>query len=101
MCLGVICLLYFWQNDWGLKRVTAVTQDKSYHRKVTLEKKIPPLLLLNSNSQPFNHKSGTTPTSYPDMLLLSHNQLHFDFSDVAVTLGIYYNVTVIETGKKV
>ena len=50
-CLAVTCYLHFWQNDWDLLRATAVTwgwngyQNKSQHRKLTLEKKIlPPLL---------------------------------------------------------
>ena len=50
-CLAVTCHLHFWQNDGGLLRATVVTQgwnrywNKSWHRKLTLEKKIlPPLL---------------------------------------------------------
>ena len=50
-CLAVTCHLHFWQNDQSLLRATAVTQvwngyqNKSQHRKSTLEKKIlPPLL---------------------------------------------------------
>ena len=49
-CLAVTCHLRFWQNDQGLLRATAVTrgwngyQNKSQHRKLTLEKKILPLL---------------------------------------------------------
>ena len=50
-CLAVTCHLHFWQNDRDLLRATAVTrgwnryQNKSQHRKLTLEKKIlPPLL---------------------------------------------------------
>ena len=49
-CLAVTCHLRFWQNDRGLSHATAVTwvwngyQNKSQHRKLTLEKKIlPPL----------------------------------------------------------
>ena len=49
-CLAVTCHLHFWQNDRDLLRATAVTrgwngyQNKSHHRKSTLEKKIlPPL----------------------------------------------------------
>ena len=49
-CLAVTCHLRFWQNDRGLLRATAVTrgwngyQNKSQHRRLTLEKKIlPPL----------------------------------------------------------
>ena len=51
-CLAVTCHLHFWQNDRDLLRATAVTRgwnrywNKSQHRKSTLEKKIPPPLLL-------------------------------------------------------
>ena len=34
------------------------TQNKSQHTKLTLEKKILPPLLPDSNSQPFDHESG-------------------------------------------
>ena len=50
-CLAVTCHLHFWQNDRDLLRATVVTrgwngyQNKSQHRKLTLEKKIIPLLL--------------------------------------------------------
>ena len=50
-CLAVICHLHFWQNDKDLLRATAVTwgwngyQNKSQHRKLTLDENIlPPLL---------------------------------------------------------
>ena len=50
-CLAVTCHLHFWQNDRYLLHATAVTrgwngyQNRSQHRKLTLEKKIlPPLL---------------------------------------------------------
>ena len=49
-CLTVTCHLHFWQNDRDLLRATVVTwgwngyQNKSQHKKSTLEKKIlPPL----------------------------------------------------------
>ena len=44
-CLAVTCHLHFWQNDRDLLRTTQVTlgwngyQNKSQHRKLTLEKK--------------------------------------------------------------
>ena len=50
-CLAATCHLHFWRNDLGLLHATAVTQgwnryrNKSQHRKLTLEKKILPLLL--------------------------------------------------------
>ena len=55
-CLAVTCHLHFWQNDWGLLRATAVTRgwsgyrNKSQHRKLTLEKKILPLLTRSMES---------------------------------------------------
>ena len=51
VCLAVTCHLHFWRNDRDLLRATAVTQgwngyrNKSQRRKLTLEKKILPLLL--------------------------------------------------------
>ena len=51
MRVAVTCHLHIWQNDRDLLRTTAVTrgwngyQNKSQHRKSTLEKKILPLLL--------------------------------------------------------
>ena len=47
-CLAVTCHLHFWQNDRDFLRATVVTrgwngyQNKSQHRKSTLEKKILP-----------------------------------------------------------
>ena len=44
-CLAVTCHLHFWQNDRGLLRAAAVKrgwnryQNRSQHRKLTLEKK--------------------------------------------------------------
>ena len=50
VCQAVNCHLHFWQNDRDVLRATAVTrwwngyQNKSQHRKLTLEKKVfPPL----------------------------------------------------------
>ena len=72
-CLGVACHLHFWQNGRDLLRAIAVgnagveqTTNKSQHRKWTLEKKIPSLLLRDSNAQPYDLGSGALPTSYPD-----------------------------------
>ena len=64
-CLGVTCHLHFWLNDRGLLRATAVTRgvertlNKSQHTKLTLEKKIFPLLLPGFKLKLFDHKSGT------------------------------------------
>ena len=75
--LAVTCYLHFWQNDWDLLRATAVTQgwngyqNKSQHRKLTLEKKILPChSCRDSNLGPFRHKSGalTTELSTPQMV---------------------------------
>ena len=52
VCLAVTCHLHFWQNDRDLLRATVVTQEwngyqnKSQHRKWTLETQtLPPLML--------------------------------------------------------
>ena len=64
------CHLHFWQNDRDLLRATAVTQgckgyrNKGQHIKLTMEKKIIPLLLLGSNPGPFDHESGALSLSY-------------------------------------
>ena len=45
VCLAVTCHLHFWQNDWDFFCASVVTwvwhiyQNKSQHRKLTLEKK--------------------------------------------------------------
>ena len=60
-CLAVTCHLYFWRNDRGLLRATAVTQgwngyqNKSQHRKLTLDKKI--LLPLLQGFEPATFRS--------------------------------------------
>ena len=60
-CLAVICHLHFWQNDRDLLHAAAVTQgwngyqNKSQHRKLTLEKKI--LLPLKQGFKPVTLQS--------------------------------------------
>ena len=55
-CLAVTCQLHFCQNDRNLLRATAVTrgwngyQNKSQHKKLTLEKSILPPLLTHESS---------------------------------------------------
>ena len=55
------CHLHFWQNAWDLLHATVVTrgwngyQNKSQHRKLTLEKKI--LLLLLQGFEPTTFQS--------------------------------------------
>ena len=67
-CLAVNYHLHFWQNDRDLLRATAVTRgwngyrNKSQHRKLSLEKKILPLFLQDSNPRPFNHESDALTT---------------------------------------
>ena len=76
-CLAVTCHLRFWQNDRGLLHATVVTrewngyQNKSQHRKLTLEKKIlPPLqqgfkpVTFQSQVRHSNHWAIPTPTQY-------------------------------------
>ena len=63
VCLAVTYHLHFWQNDRDLLRATAVTRgwngypNKSQHKKLTLEKKIPRHSYRNSNPGPFDHES--------------------------------------------
>ena len=57
-CSAVTRHLHFWQNDQGLLHVTVTWgwngyQNKSQHRKSTLEKKILPLLLQGFEPTPF------------------------------------------------
>ena len=58
-CLAVTCPLLCWQNERDLLRAVSITRgwngyrNKSQHRKLTLEKKIPPRLL------PTCRRSGT------------------------------------------
>ena len=65
VCLAVTCCLHFWQNDWDLFCATAVTQgwngyrNKSWHRKLTLEKKFFCHSCRDSNPGPFCHESNT------------------------------------------
>ena len=60
-CLAVTCHLHFWQNDWDISCATVVTwgwkrdQNKSQHRKLTLEKKI--LLPLLQGFEPTTFQS--------------------------------------------
>ena len=73
MCSAVTCYLHFWQNVRHLLCATAVTQEwnrnqnKSQHRKLTLEKKIIPLLLPGIKAVPFwswVHRSTTEPSLF-------------------------------------
>ena len=63
MCLTVTCHLHFWQNDRDLLGATAVTrgsngyQNKSQHRKLTLEKRILPPLLCPARLEPATFRS--------------------------------------------
>ena len=75
-CLAVTCHLHFWQNDRHLLRATAVTlgwngyRNKSQHRKSTLEKKIPPLLLQGFEPATFfSHESGALTTELSPLCL--------------------------------
>ena len=83
-CLAVTCHLHFWQDDRDLLRATAVTrgwngyQNKSQHRKATLEKKIlPPLLqgfepaTFQSRVRRSNHWAIPAPWAIP-----ARNTLH-------------------------
>ena len=67
-CLAVTCHLHFWQNDRDFLRATVVTrgwngyQNKSQHRKSTLEKKILP---------PF--QQGFEPTTFQSRVRCSNH----------------------------
>ena len=67
-CLAVTCHLHFWQNDRDLLCATAVTrgwnryQNKSQHRKSTLEKKILPPLQQGFEPATFQSLSGALTT---------------------------------------
>ena len=72
-CLAVTCHMHFWQNDQDLLHATAVTrvwnryQNKSQHRKSTLEKKILLLLLPGFETTTFQSRVWhlTTELSLP------------------------------------
>ena len=64
VCLVVTCHLHCWQNDQDLLTwVWHRYQNKSQHRKLTLEKKILPPLMPGLKPRPFN-ESGAPPMSY-------------------------------------
>ena len=82
VCLVVTCQLHFWQNDRGLLRATAVTWgwngywNKSQHRKLTLEKKILPLLQQGFEpttfwSQVWRSNHWAIPAKWPLVCLLN------------------------------
>ena len=95
-CLAVTCHLCFWQNDRGLLRATAVTrrwngyQNKSQHRKLTLEKKLSRCSSKDSNPRPFHHESGDLNTELspppfthkhaPRCECALHHAPHYDFT---------------------
>ena len=65
--LAVTCHLHFWQNDWGLLRATAVTQEwNGYRNKSTKNlpwrRKFSHRSCMDLNPWPFNHRSGTLTT---------------------------------------
>ena len=63
VCLAVTWHLYFWQNVRDLLRAAAVTRgrngyrNKSQHRKLTMEEKILPPLMRDSNPGLFDQES--------------------------------------------
>ena len=74
--LAVTCHLRFWQNDRGHLRATAVTRgwngyrNKSQHRKLTLEKKIIPLL--QQGFEPATFRSRVQSYPRPHLLISKH-----------------------------
>ena len=92
VCLAVTCHLHLSQNDRDLLRAIAVTRgwneyrNKSQHRKLTLEKKILPLLMQGfelPTFQSWGRRSNHWPTPPPppplctsnSWTIFSHNQL--------------------------
>ena len=86
--LAVTC--HFGQNDRGLLRATAVTlgwngyQNKSQHRKLTLEKKILPLLL--RGFEPATFRSRDRRSSY-HRSHSSQSSLH-----IPVTFSVFWSL---------
>ena len=88
-CLAVTCHLHFWQNDRDLLRTTQVTlgwngyQNKSQHRKLTLEKKkICRRSYRDSNRLPFDHESVALTTELSllrKLLILQDCAANLDF----------------------
>ena len=87
-CLAVTCHLHFWQDDQDLLvlRATAVTrgwnryQNKSQHRKLTLEKKILPPL-----------PQGFEPTTFQSRVQRSN---HWAVPAIIVTIASQWLFTV-------
>ena len=67
-CLAVTCHLYFWQNDRGLLRATAVTRGwKGYEIRVSTEswprrRQFSYHFCRDWNPRPFDHESGALTT---------------------------------------
>ena len=87
-CLAVTCHLHFRQNDWDFLHATVVAwwwnryRNTSQHRKLTLEKKILPLLLFGFEPVTFqsqvwcsNHWAIPTPP-YMHTHTLTHTHTH-------------------------
>ena len=76
-CLAVTCHLHFWQNDQDLLHAGVVTQgwngfrNKSWHRKLTLEKTILLLLLQGFEPMAYTPESGALTTELT-LLPISH-----------------------------
>ena len=90
-CLAVTCHMHFWQNDRDLSRATAVTrgwngyQNKSQHRKSTLEKKISRRSCRDLNPRPFNHESGALTTELSPPRRSKHIAIPYILSGMSVT----------------
>ena len=76
-CLAVTCHLHFWQSDRDLLLAAAVTwgwngyQNKSQHRKSTLEKNILLLLQLGLKPVTFQSQVGCSTTELSQHPLVS------------------------------
>ena len=84
-CLAVTCHLHFWQDVRDLLRATAVTrwwngyQNRSQHRKLTLEKKILPPLPQGSGPATFQSRvRRSNHCAIPAQILLKNNNCIHD-----------------------
>ena len=89
MWFYITCHLHFWQNDRDLLRATAVTrggtdtENKSQHRKLTLQKKILPPLLQLFELATFHlrvRRSNHWAIPLPEVFYLSLSSMFFHFS---------------------
>ena len=80
VCLAVTCHLLFWQHHWDLLCATAVTRgwngyrNRSQHKKLTLEKKLLPPLLLGSEPVTFPSQGWCSTTELSPLPFIYYMQ---------------------------